>query len=211
MPTNLYGPNDNYNLETSHVLPAVIRKIHLAHCLETGDWVGLRKDLSTRPIEGVGGSASDEDILALLRKYGIEYADSPSPLTPAETTHSKPVNLLLWGTGQVFREFLHVDDMAAGCFLLMEKFSLRPAHDSGLTTHDYFLNLGSGIDQTIEELSAIVKQIIGFRGEIRFDHIHADGTPKKLLDCSRIQSLGFKPKYTLEQGVRRVYEAYVNE
>jgi GDP-L-fucose synthase len=207
MPTNLYGPNDNYNLETSHVLPALIRKIHLAHCLETGDWQSLRTDLSKRPIEGVGGNASDADILAVLKKYGIGYRMQD----PGSRMQDAGVEVVLWGTGKVYREFLHVDDMAAGCLLLMEKFSLRPAHGSGLTTHDYFLNLGSGIDQTIEERSVSVKHIIGFRGEIRFDHIHADGTPKKLLDCSRIQSLGFKPKYTLEQGIRRVYDEYLAE
>jgi GDP-L-fucose synthase len=213
MPTNLYGPNDNYNLETSHVLPALIRKIHLAHCLETGDWVGLRKDLTKRPIEGVGGDASDTDILAVLKKYGIGFRIQD----PGSRMQDNGVEVVLWGTGKVYREFLHVDDMAAGCLLLMDTLSNVPRptshvpHSTSHATPLSYLNLGSGQDQTIEELSVLVRKVIGFRGEIRFDHIHADGTPKKLLDCSRIQALGFKPKYTLEQGIRMVYEAYVNE
>ncbi len=220
MPTNLYGPNDNYNLETSHVLPAIIRKIHLAHCLETGDWGSLRKDLAKRPIEGVDGTTSDVGILSLLAKYGIVTADNVTPGIPAEPSHVKPVKVLLWGTGKVFREFLHVDDMASGCLLVMDKLSLLssapgsrlPAPDSTSSSpQNYYLNLGTGIDQTIEELSEVVKKIIGFQGEIHFDKIHADGTYKKLLDCSRIQALGFQPKYTLEQGIRMVYDAYVKE
>ena len=208
MPTNLYGPNDNYNLETSHVLPAIIRKMHLAHCLETGNMDDIRADFSKRPINGVNGTSSDEDILFTLKKFGIEYSDSETPL--------KQVTLSLWGSGKVYREFLHVDDMAAGCLLLMQKLSMvAPAHDSRLTAHDIpppsYLNLGTGVDQTIEELSALIKKIVGFQGSILFDNEHSDGTYKKLLDCSRIQALGFKPKYSLEQGISMVYHSYHSE
>ena len=216
MPTNLYGPNDNYNLETSHVLPAIIRKMHLAHCLETGNFKGIRTDFSKRPINGVNGASSDEEILFTLKKFGIEYSDSETSGITSESTSLKPVTLSLWGSGKVYREFLHVDDMAAGCLLLMQKMSMvAPAHDSRLTAHDIpppsYLNLGTGIDQTIEELSALIKKIVGFQGSIQFDNEHSDGTYKKLLDCSRIQALGFKPKYSLEQGISMVYNSYVKE
>jgi len=203
MPTNLYGPNDNYNLETSHVLPAIIRKMHLAHCLETGNIQAIRADFSKRPINGVNGTSSEEDILFTLKKFGIEYSDSETPI--------KPVTLSLWGSGKVYREFLHVDDMAAGCLLLMKAMSLRPeSAGSSSSPQNYYLNLGTGVDQTIEELSALIKKIVGFQGEIVFDHVHADGTYKKLLDCSRIQALGFKPKYSLEEGISMVYQSYIS-
>ena len=203
MPTNLYGPNDNYNLETSHVLPAIIRKMHLAHCLETGNLEGIRADFSKRPINGVNGTSSDEDILFTLKKFGIENSGSGTPI--------KPVTLSLWGSGKVYREFLHVDDMAAGCLLLMKKLSNLSPTTYHATPQTSYLNLGTGVDQTIAELSALIKKIVGFQGRILFDNEHSDGTYKKLLDCSRVQALGFKPKYTLEQGISMVYRSYVNE
>ncbi len=212
MPTNLYGPNDNYNLETSHVLPAIIRKMHLAHCLETGNMDDIRADFSKRPINGISGISSDEDILFTLKKYGIEYSGSETPGVTSESKSLKPVTLSLWGSGKVFREFLHVDDMAAGCLLLMKAMSLK-SESAGFPSspQNYYLNLGTGVDQTIEELSALIKKIVGFQGSIQFGHEHSDGTYKKLLDCSRIQALGFKPKYSLELGISMVYQSYVNE
>ncbi len=212
MPTNLYGPNDNYNLETSHVLPAIIRKMRLAHCLETRNMQAIRADFSKRPINGINGTSSDEDILFTLKKFGIEYSGSETPGVTSESTSLKPVTLTLWGSGKVYREFLHVDDMAAGCLLLMQTMSLKSESASSPSSpQNYYLNLGTGVDQTIEELSALIKKIVGFQGLILFDNEHADGTYKKLLDCSRIQALGFKPKYTLEQGISMVYQSYVKE
>ena len=212
MPTNLYGPNDNYNLENSHVLPAIIRKMHLAHCLEAGNIQNIREDFSKRPINGINGTSSDEDILFTLKKFGIEYSGSETPGVTSESTSLKPVTLTLWGSGKVYREFLHVDDMAAGCLLLMQTMSLKSESASSPSSpQNYYLNLGTGVDQTIEELSALIKKIVGFQGLILFDNEHADGTYKKLLDCSRIQALGFKPKYTLEQGISMVYQSYVKE
>ena len=210
MPTNLYGPNDNYNLETSHVLPAIIRKMHLAYCLETGNLKGIRADFSKRPINGINGTSSDDDILLTLKKFGIEYSRSETSGGASEGGSLKPVTLSLWGSGKVFREFLHVDDMAAGCLLLIQTMSLKSkTADSPSSPQNYYLNLGTGVDQTIEELSALIKKIVGFQGLILFDNEHSDGTYKKLLDCSRIQALGFKPKYSLEQGIRMVYNSYL--
>ena len=216
MPTNLYGPNDNYNLETSHVLPALIRKIHLGKCLEKNDWQSLRKDLHNLPIEGTDGNSSDEEILDILAKYGITIDKSV-------TRHASRATVTLWGTGQVYREFLHVNDMASACVKIIEDIDIsnllirssqpetlnvKPGTSSHTTSHFTFFNIGSGIDQTIQELALLIQKIVGFKGKIIFDHTHADGTYKKLLDISRLKVLGFTPFYTLEQGIEQVYRKY---
>jgi len=207
MPTNLYGPNDNYNLETSHVLPALIRKIHLAHCLEKGDWEGIRKDLDKRPIEGINGQASEEDIIGILQKYGITVEENINDQEHI-TRHASRVTVTLWGTGKVYREFMHVEDMARACILVMKEFNIKDlvtSHESRVTT---FKNIGTGTDLTIHELALILKKIIGFEGELNFDNIHADGTYMKTLDISKLSSLGFKAQYSLEKGLDSVYNTY---
>jgi len=192
MPTNLYGPNDNYDLEKSHVLPAIIRKMHLGKCLENNDWTALRKDLDSKPIEGLSSSAKENEIKNSLAKYGI-------------TTNSSEVIISLWGTGNVFREFLHVDDMAEACVYLFENMDADELiKQEGVS----FLNIGTGIDTTIGELALLVKKIVGFKGSIHWDSTKPDGTPKKLLDVSKLHKAGFKHKYTLEEGIRMVYKEY---
>ena len=116
MPTNLYGPNDNYNLETSHVLPALIRKMHLGKCLENNDWDAIRKDLKKYPIEGVNDTFSESEILDKLAKYGVNISQNASRLTPHA---SRLVSITLWGTGSPYREFLYVDDLAEACVFVM--------------------------------------------------------------------------------------------
>ena len=219
MPTNLYGHNDNYNLETSHVLPAIIRKMHLSRCLETADWNGIRRDLDKRPIEGINGDSSNEDILAILKKYGICLETTESALAPPVIRHSSFVNrvtLSLWGTGQVFREFLHVDDMASACVKIMEELNIddlvpRPSslvpHPSSFVT---FLNIGTGEDQTIAEIAAMIKAIVGFTGDILWDNSKPDGTLKKLLDVSQLKKLGWSPSYSLRDGISTVYLQYAS-
>jgi len=221
MPTNLFGPNDNYNLETSHVLPALIRKLHLARCLETGDWEAIRKDLDKRPIEGVDGKVSEEEILVLLGKYGISCNASMHRYTAAPvTSHQSPVTVTLWGTGNVYREFMHVDDMASACVKILEEFDVQRSAFSVQRSDSYipssphpfiptsFLNIGVGRDITIRELAELIKSIVGFRGEILWDHSKPDGTPKKLLDVTRLFETGFRPKLSLEEGIRSVYQGY---
>lgn len=198
MPTNLYGPNDNYNLETSHVLPALLRKMHLAKCLDIGDWEGLRKDFMKHPIEGVDGNSDEDDIVGILSKYGIQR------IYPASSIQH-PVSVKLWGTGQVSREFMHVDDMAAASIMIMENQSYILHPSSNIR----FLNIGVGVDQTIQELAQIIRRITGYLGEIKFDNVHPDGTYKKLLDISRLQALDFLPQYTLEKGIEKVYDGYL--
>ncbi|HNY01148.1 MAG TPA: GDP-L-fucose synthase [Bacteroidales bacterium] len=221
MPTNLYGPNDNYNLETSHVLPAIIRKMHLARSLETGDWQAIRADLNRRPVEGVAGSAGEPEILAVMKKYGIRES-SVSQTGSEEYQSVSPVTLTLWGTGRVYREFMHVDDMAAACIHILEKVDaadLVAGHltrgpgaehrsDSPITD---FLNIGTGIDQTIAEVAGMVKEIVGFRGGILWDHSKPDGTLKKLMDVSRLREMGITSHLSLEEGIQRVYRQYYRE
>ena len=188
MPTNLYGQNDNYDLEKSHVLPALIRKMVLGKCLYEKNWLGLRADLNKRPIEGVDGSFSDEVILKVLNKYGISNTNGEVAIT-------------LWGTGSPMREFLHVDDMAdSSVFLLMN----YDAPDT-LPSH---VNAGCGVDVSIKELSEIVRKTVGYEAKISWDTEKPDGTPRKLLDVSKLNSLGWMPSITLEEGIRRVVSVY---
>jgi len=219
MPTNLYGPNDNFNLETSHVLPALIRKIHLGKCLETSDWEAIRNDLTKRPIEGIHGESSKEEIISILYKYGISLKSPVTPYSSFVTRHSSFVTL--WGTGTVYREFMHVDDMAAACVKIMEELDIEDLvtrHASRVTSSFpvtlspcfpvTFLNIGTGLDQTIQELAMLIKKIIGFNGEIEFDPTKSDGTYKKRLEISRLHGLGFTPSYTMEEGIKQVYKKY---
>lgn len=185
MPTNLYGQNDNYDLEKSHVLPALIRKMLLGSYLMKGDWAAIRNDFNKLPVEGIDGSASSDVLLALLAKYGIS-ADS----------------VTLWGTGSPLREFLHVDDMAdASVFLLLN----YDAPDS-LPSH---VNAGYGSDLTIKEIALLVKKITAYGGRLEWDSTKPDGTPRKLMDSSRLHAMGWKPQVTLEDGISRVVEQYL--
>ncbi len=145
MPTNLYGPNDNFDLETSHVLPALIRKFH-------------------------------------------------------EAKVAKHDSVVLWGTGEPLREFLYVDDLADACVFLMKNYDYSDIGE--------FINIGTGTDIKIVELAQLIKRITGFEGEIRHDRTKPDGTPRKLLDISRICSLGWGPKTSLEDGIKRAYAFY---
>jgi GDP-L-fucose synthase len=223
MPTNLYGPNDNYNLETSHVLPALLRKMHLGKCLENNDWESLRKDLKKRPIEGVNENSSDSEILMILGKYGIKTASSiqsQAPHVSQRTPHDlTPVSISLWGTGTPFREFLYVDDLAEACVYLMNhvdyndlKFHSPESRDPGSAPADQIknthINIGTGKDQTIKDLAIMIKNIAGFSGELLWDNTKPDGTYRKLLDVSKINRLGWKEKVSLQEGLKLIYLKY---
>ncbi|MCG2721011.1 MAG: GDP-L-fucose synthase [Thermodesulfovibrionales bacterium] len=200
MPTNLYGPNDNFNLETSHVLPALIRKFHLAKLLRAKRYEDIRKDFQKYGNREtvIGNSelvlkedAPEADIVKILEYFGIRFTDHASRITAVQ----------LWGTGSAFREFLFVDDLADACIFLMERYDYREIGE--------FVNIGTGKDITIKDLAGMIMQIVGFDGTLEFDRSKPDGTPRKLLDTERIRKLGWEPETTLEDGIRKTYEWYV--
>ena len=215
MPTNLYGPNDNFNLETSHVLPALIRKIHLGKCLEENNWEALREDLNRRPIEGVSGGGGDEKlrggedekaILKVLEKYGINL------------TSSQKVSVSIWGTGAPLREFLWSEEMADASVFCMENVDFadlirdNSSSTSGIRNNEIrntHINIGAGKEITIKDLALLIKKIVGFNGDIVFDTSKPDGTMQKLTDPSKIHSLGWHHKIEIEEGVEKLYKWYL--
>lgn len=215
MPTNLYGPNDNYNLETSHVLPAMIRKMHLAKCLENNDWKSIRNDLKKNPIEGVNENSEESEILKILDKYGIRQNTNQHP-APG-TQRPLPVTLTLWGTGTPYREFLYVEDVADACVFLMNNIdftdlanpsALSPQPSAIKNTH---INIGTGKDLTIKDLAYKIKAVTGFQGHIHWDESKPDGTFRKLLDVSKINNLGWKEKISLDKGLEMIYSKYIEK
>lgn len=192
MPTNLYGPNDNFNLETSHVLPAMVRKLHLAKALMNNDLDSIRRDLNQRPIDGFNGSATDKEINDVLRKYGI-----------------MPTELQLWGTGKPLREFLWSEDMADASVYIMEQVDFDDLKSSNREIRNYHINIGTGKEISISDLANLIKQIVGYHGQISFDSSKPDGTPRKLTDVTKLNSLGWSHKIDIEEGVKLMYEWYL--
>ena len=219
MPTNLYGYNDNFDMEKSHVLPALLRKIHLANALEEENWEAIRQDLNKRPIERIDGSASKEVILRVLEKHGVKLV----------TRHVSPVTQVeVWGTGKPKREFLWSEDMADACIFLMEQINFRDvvklmypdldlAKDTPLIEYvkkgqkikNTHINIGTGKEISIKDLAYLIKDIVGFKGEIYFNSSKPNGTPRKVTDVSRLHSLGWQHKVSLEEGIKKLYEWYV--
>ena len=221
MPTNLYGPNDNFHLENSHVMPAMMRKVYLAKLIHDENWQAIRTDMDKRPVEGITGSASDADILTVLAKYGI-YNNK----------------VVLWGTGTPLREFLWSEDMAdASVHVLLnvdfsdiigvEKYSsvhygaktdgaVDRNHSAGRggaipslgEIRNCHINVGTGKELTIRELSELVVKAIGFEGTVEFDASKPDGTMRKLIDVAKLHSLGWTHKVEIEDGVQKLFEWY---
>jgi GDP-L-fucose synthase len=206
MPTNLFGVGDNFNLETSHVLPALIRKMHLGKCLRNNDFESIGKDLRKSPLKGSDlRGMKDADIIKTLSVYGIKTSYQ-SPVTH----HPSPsVVVELWGSGKHYREFLYVDDVADACVFLMENYDASRFASDKSRVADNFINIGTGEDLTIKDLAKMVREAVGFKGKIVWDTSKPEGTPRKLLDVSKIKSLGWQPKISLEEGIRRTYEWYV--
>ena len=193
MPTNLYGPNDNFDLVSSHVLPAMIRKMHLARLLMEGNREAIRKDLAARPIGDVNATASDEVIDATLSTYGI-------------TTNT----LKLWGSGKPIREFLWSEDMADASVFVMENIDFDRLRGSDKEVRNCHINIGSGREVTIAQVADMVKTAVGYKGEILWDATKPDGTMRKLTDVSKLHSLGWRHKMELEDGIATLYEWYVS-
>ncbi|WP_195598183.1 GDP-L-fucose synthase family protein [Bacteroides cellulosilyticus] len=193
MPTNLYGPNDNFDLERSHVLPAMIRKIHLAHCLKQGDWDAICKDLNQRPVEGINGNSSKEDILAILAKYGISNSE-----------------VKLWGTGTPLREFLWSEEMADASVFVMEHVDFKDTYKQGdKDIRNCHINIGTGKEISIRELAELIVSTVGYQGQLTFDSTKPDGTMRKLTDPSKLHALGWHHKVEIEEGVQRMYNWYL--
>lgn len=200
MPNNLFGPNDNFDLETSHVLPALIRKFHLAKLAGQGDWDGIAKD------EFRFGAIPD-DFMACLgaisraNGYDSKHSDPTVKLPPA---------VKLWGSGSPRREFIHVDDAADACLYIMSRqdtiFDALFADKSVP-----LLNIGWGRDLSIRDLANLVAEIAGYHGDVIWDRSKPDGTPRKLLDVSKLEHLGWKPVISLTEGIKQTYEWYLTQ
>jgi GDP-L-fucose synthase len=221
MPTNLYGPNDNFHLENSHVMPAMMRKVYLAKLIHDENWEAIRRDLDIRPVEGFSGASCQDDILNILAKYGI-YNNK----------------VVLWGTGTPLREFLWSEDMAdASVHVLLnvnfsdiigiEKYSsvhfgaktdgaVDRNHSAGRggaipslgEIRNCHINVGTGKELTIRELSELVVKAVGFEGSVEFDASKPDGTMRKLIDVSKLHSLGWTHKVEIEDGVQKLFDWY---
>jgi len=221
MPTNLYGPNDNFHLENSHVMPAMMRKVYLSKLIHEGLWEAIAIDMDKRPVEGVTGKDSRERITEVLAKYGI----SDNKVT-------------LWGTGTPLREFLWSEDMAdASVHVLLnvdfkdiigiEKYSsvFYGATTTGAVDRNNsegrggaipslgeirncHINVGTGKELTIRELSELVVKTVGFEGEVVFDASKPDGTPRKLIDVAKLHSLGWTHKVEIDEGVEKLFNWY---
>jgi len=196
MPTNLYGPNDNFDLEKSHVLPALIRKIHLGKALEENDWKTIAQDLDNLPIEGITGKSDKKSILAILEKYGIT------------ATNDNKVTVEIWGSGNPMREFLWSEDMADACIFLMENRDFNDTYINVTEIRNTHINIGTGSDVSIKYLANLIKNEIGFNGEFYFNASKPDGTMIKLTEVRKLNSLGWKHNITLEKGIKKLYHWY---
>jgi GDP-L-fucose synthase len=213
MPTNLYGPNDNFDLEKSHVLPAMLRKMYLGKCLEKMDWESIRLDLDKRPIEGISGSmvskGDNKTVLNILEKYGISIATS----NDHKKEDSTKVSVEIWGTGSPMREFLWSEEMADACVFLMENIDFKDAIQqqalSGEIRNSH-INIGTGKEISIRELAFLIKSKVGFDGELVFNTSKPDGTMRKLTDPSKLHSLGWHHQIEISEGIEKLYNWYLN-
>ena len=193
MPTNLYGPNDNFDLERSHVLPALIRKIHLGKCIQDENYKAIKEDLNKRPIDGITGSANKNDILGKLSKYGIRYSQISR------------VTVEVWGTGKTLREFLWSEELADACVFLMANINFIDLIKDDKDIRNTHINIGTGNEISISDLAFLIKDIIGFDGDILFNTSKPDGTPRKLTDPSKLHRLGWKHTLEIKEGIEKLY------
>lgn len=192
MPTNLYGYGDNFDLVNSHVLPAMIRKLHLASALLRGDLAALRQDVAQRPLEGLTEQSSLAEFTAELARYGIT-----------------PTSLQLWGTGSALREFMWSDDLAEACIVIAERVTFEQLYDaSEREIRNTHINIGSGEEVSIRSLATLVAEATHYEGRIEWDGTKPDGTPRKLLDLTLLTSLGYTATTPLAIGIPQLYDWY---
>ena len=199
MPTNLYGPNDNFDLERSHVLPALIRKIYLGKCLEEGNWEGIRNDFNKRPVEKTDGRAQEKEIRKILDKYGIrEVADGRCQVE-------------IWGTGKPLREFLWSEEMADACVFVMENVDFKNLIPNNTKEiRNCHINIGTGHEISIRDLVELIRKAAGYKGEIYFNPEKPDGTLRKLTDVTKLNNLGWKHRIEISEGVNKILEWYTS-
>ncbi|MDR1370341.1 MAG: GDP-L-fucose synthase [Dysgonamonadaceae bacterium] len=193
MPTNLYGPNDNFDLEKSHVLPALLRKVYLSRMLNDGNWPAIETDLIKRPVEQVSGKSSHEDILSVLSGYGIA-----------------PNRVEIWGTGAPLREFLWSEEMADACVFVMENVDFKDLKPQGNEIRNTHINIGTGSEISIKALAGLIAETIGFDGEFYFNSQKPDGTMRKLTDVTKLHRLGWKHKIDIKTGIEKLHKWYTN-
>lgn len=235
MPTNLYGPNDNFDLEKSHVLPALLRKILLGKYLEDNNWEALRIDLDKLPIEGVNGTGTREEILSILKKYGIVISTKNEEKSVTDSSSGEPgfgmtrdnVSVEIWGSGKPLREFLWSEDMADACVFIMEKVDFKDVSspltkslsrtsvgrdEGGLNRkqeiRNTHINIGTGEEISIKDLAFKIKEVVGFKGELVFNADKPDGTMRKVTDVRKLDELGWKSAVGLGVGIKRILEWY---
>lgn len=196
MPTNLYGPGDNFDLETSHVLPALIRKIYLARCIAENDTAALKKDFDRRPVNGVDGSDA-QAILAILERYEVR-----------KDSATDRVEVRVWGSGKPRREFLWSEDVADACLFVMEQVNWVDLTLGKQEIRNCHINIGTGREIGIQELARMIANRLGYTGRILFDTSKPDGTMRKLTDPAKVHALGWRHKIELEEGIGRLFEWY---
>lgn len=188
MPTNQYGPNDNFNMETAHLLPMILRRFHLAKLLSLGDFDAIRLDLTKHPFGyPLPKNLNDNKAIETALNNIGAYRDK----------------VIVWGDGSVYRELMHSDDLADACIYIMEKYN---ASDVG-----ELVNITSGEDIQLKKLYPMVKDVVGFTGHIEYINPDLNGMPRKLMDATKIQKLGWRPKISLTNGIKMFYESYLNE
>ncbi len=194
MPTNLYGPNDNFDLEKSHVLPALIRKMQLAKCLQENNWSAIKRDVQRRALNEINGRSTIDDFIFTLNKLGI-YSN----------------HLELWGTGKPMREFLWSEDLAEACLFIMDHVNFVDLKNGAEDVRNCHINIGTGKEISIKKLAELVAEIVGYTGRIKFNPFKPDGTMRKLTDVSKINNLGWKYSTELEEGIPLLYQWYLKE
>lgn len=199
MPTNLYGPNDNFDLEKSHVLPALMRKIYLGKCIEENNWEAVREDFNKRPVEGIDGSSTPEQMRTMLEKYGIR------PFGGIEGGFSVEI----WGSGKPLREFLWSEELADACVFIVEHVNFEDvAGRNRQEIRNTHINIGTGKEISIKDLAHLIKEKIGFNGELVFNTSKPDGTMRKLTDVSKLHTLGWHHKIEIEEGIEKMFRWY---
>ena len=215
MPTNLYGPNDNFDLEKSHVLTALLRKIYLGKCLEEDNWVAIKEDFNKNSVEGIDGNVSNAVLLNILKKYGLEKSRLEKGDKGELNSLHSGVSVEIWGSGTPMREFLWSEEMADACVYLMENIDFKDVspklktQSPRLETRNTHINIGTGKEISIKELAELIKSTIGFKGNLVFNTSKPDGTMRKLTDVSKLHSLAWNHKIEIEEGIKKMFNWYL--